>query len=61
MPEDDALEKFRGSLKDVTVILEKFSPLCRTPDELLGLVESALLNDGVLRLLMRELTPLSRR
>jgi hypothetical protein len=50
-PED----KFRDALKDVLVIAKRLAPHCRTTEELIGVLDHALQNDGQLRLLMTKI------
>ena len=44
---------FRSALEDVIPIVQKLAPVCRTVDELLGVIETALSNDAQLRILMQ--------
>jgi hypothetical protein len=45
-------ESFRESLKDVIVVAQMLASHCQTIEELIGMAELALENDGQLRLLM---------
>jgi hypothetical protein len=52
------LESFRESLRDVVVIAERLE--CRTVEELLGVCNLALDNDGQLHLLSRVVLDLKK-
>ena len=54
-------ELFRENLQDVISIVERLAPLCKDPDDLVNMMKLALINDGQLRMLFREMSPLSRR
>ena len=45
-------EKFREALGDVMVIVKRLAPHCQRVDELIGVLQHAMENDGQLRLLM---------
>ena len=47
-----AEDGFRDSLKDVLVVADKLSLSCLSVEEMIGMVQLALENDGQLRLLM---------
>ena len=47
-----AEEKFKDGLTDVLALAGKLAPLCQTTEELLGVCELALMNNGQLRMLM---------
>lgn len=47
---------FRSSLGDVAAIAEKLAPHCRTVEEMVGMIQLAIDNDGQLRLLMDTVT-----
>lgn len=61
MAEATLEEQFRDNLRDLIVILERFAPLCKTPDDLVGMLRLAINNDGQLALMLKELTPLGKR
>ena len=48
-----AEDKFRSSLQDVSVLLQRLGPLCQTLDDLHEMVQLALEKDHQLRLLMQ--------
>lgn len=52
---------FRSSLEDVIVVVKKLSPLCKTPEELIGLCELAVSNDAQLTLLFQQVMPTRMR
>lgn len=45
-------QSFRESLKDVVAVVQKLAPHCNGFDDLIGMVELAINNDGQLHLLM---------
>lgn len=49
-------QSFRESLKDVTAVVQKLAPHCPSFDDLLGMMELALTNDGMLNVLMKIVT-----
>lgn len=57
----DPLVEFREDLQTAILLIEEFSPLCKTPEELVGVLSLAMKNDAQARLLMKKLTPLSQR
>lgn len=63
--EQEREEGFRGSLEDVSLIVQSLAPYCHSVRELVEMVESARVNDGTLRLVMHEVTsakePTARR
>lgn len=61
MAEPTLEEQFRDNIRDLIVILERFAPLCKSPDDLVGMLRLAISNDAQLALMMKELTPLSKR
>lgn len=61
MADEPVEDRFRSALQDVVVIVRKLAPLCKDIEELVGLAQSALENDGVLHLLLREVTPLQMK
>jgi hypothetical protein len=60
-PEVTPEESFRQALQDVIAIVRKLSPHCKNVNELVGMAELALENDGQLALLMNQVTPLRLR
>ena len=54
-------EQFRDNISDLLAVLRCFAPHCKTPDDLVGMLELALKNDGQLALLLDRLTPLHRK
>mgnify|MGYP001612653457 CR=1 FL=1 len=50
--EEQVLDQWRESLKDLEPLLEKLCPLCKSPDELYEIVSMARSNDGLLKMLM---------
>ncbi len=48
-----AEEGFRESLKDLIVVADRLKPFCNTTEDLVGMCNLALENDGQLRLLMQ--------
>lgn len=50
-------DSFRGALKDVAAIVAALAPVCKTLDDLLGMIKLAEDNDAQLRLLLREVRP----
>lgn len=48
----DVEGRFRESLQDVVVVLERLAPLCATPEEMLALIKLGLESDAQLRLLL---------
>ena len=55
-PKLDPAVSFRESLKDLIVIVEKLAPYCQNIEDLVGMAQLALDNDGQLRLLMKQVT-----
>lgn len=49
-------EAFRSSLEDVLEVASKLSSHCNSVEDLIGVVQLALANDGQLRLLMATVT-----
>ncbi len=49
-------DAFRESLKDVVAFAQKVSSCCKTVEDLIGMAELALTNDGQLQLLMEKIT-----
>lgn len=46
-------DKFRSNLLDVAVVIQKLSTICKSPEEMLGIIQLALDgNDGQLRILL---------
>ena len=54
-------DQFRDNIRDMLAVLECFAPICKTPDDLVGMLKLALVNDGQLQLLLNKLTPLHKR
>lgn len=54
-------ELFRGDLASVIAVVKTLAPLCKTPQDLVGMAELALVNDGQLALLMEKCQPLRMR
>lgn len=54
-------EQFRDNLRDVDAVVRKLAPLCRDVNDLLGMIGLALVNDGQLALLLREVAPVRLR
>lgn len=52
-------EQLRSALQDAVAVIRKLSPLCKSPSEMIDVIELALISDGQLSLLKRELTPVS--
>lgn len=50
--EASAEEGFKSSLEDVVAVASKLAPFCRTVEEMIGMAQLALENEGQLRLLM---------
>lgn len=50
--QEDVEASFRESLRDVAAVIKGLSYLCRTPEEMTGMIELAESNDAQLRLLM---------
>lgn len=46
-------EKFRSSLQDVAAITERLSSVCKTPEEMVSVINLAMENDAQLRILMK--------
>ena len=59
--QEDTVARFREDLEAAILLIEKFSPFCKTPEELIGMLSLAMKNDAQANLLMKEITPLSRR
>ena len=59
--QDEVLRSFKDSLADAVAIVEKLVPVCGSVDDLVGVLKFALNNDGQLRLLLKEISPLSKR
>ena len=57
----DVYASFRESLADAVAIVEKLVPVCGSVDDLVEMMKFALQNDGQLRLLLKEISPLSKR
>lgn len=45
---------FRKVIEDISPIIKKLAPLCQSIEELTSMIELAVINDGQLRLLMKE-------
>lgn len=54
-------EIFRSSLEDVESILKCLTPLCKTPEEMLEMVQLGLTNGGQNRLLMGLVTATNQK
>lgn len=52
-------EQMRSALKDAAAVIRKLSPLCNSLNDLVDLIEFALISDAQLNLLKRELAPVS--
>ncbi len=57
----DLRKSFRSSLEDSIAVIRKLSPHCTSVDDLVGVLNLALENDGQLTLLMREVFPVQLR
>ena len=60
-PVKSAEQQFRESLQDVVIILKKLVPHCRTPEDLIGMIELAQINDGQLAILWEQVNPTAFR
>ena len=47
-------EGFRSALEDVVAIIQRLAPICKSINDMLGMVELALKNDSQCRLLFKE-------
>ena len=54
-------EQFRSALQDAAAVIRKLSPICKTPAEMVDMIELALISDGQLNLIKRELQPVALR
>jgi hypothetical protein len=65
MPEPKVQEtvedRFRSTLRDVVEVIKKLAPECGSVDDLVGMCELAMKNDGQLRLLLNMVAPLELR
>lgn len=52
-------EQLRSALQDSVAVIRKLCPLCKTPAEMIDMIELALISDGQLNLIKRELSPVS--
>ena len=52
MTDEEKQQRFREVLEDVVSVIENFSHVTTTPEELAGICKLALENDGQLKLLM---------
>ena len=59
-PEEQRL-RMREEIADTIVIIKKVAQYCGNVDDLVGMLQLALQNDGQLTLLMAELAPLQLR
>ena len=50
-------ESFRDSLRDLIVVVKKLAPHCNSLEDLLGMAELALTNNGQLHFIMSEVQP----
>ena len=51
----EELARFRESLEEVLLVVERFAPQCATPEELMGVLRLGLENDAQLRFLLGRL------
>ena len=49
-------DAFKDSLRDVVAVAQKLQHCCKTVEDLIGVVELAISNDGQLQLLMNVVT-----
>ena len=49
-------EQFAESFKEVLAVIEKLSPFCKSPDDMIDMLRLALKSDGQLRLLIAVLS-----
>lgn len=54
-------DSFRDTLQDVIVVVKKLAPCCRSVNDLIGMAELAMQNDGQLFLLMEKVGPVTLR
>lgn len=59
--QNQAEEQFRSALADVLAVMRKLAPLCKTVDDMVGMTQLALENDGQLALMMQAVSPLQLR
>lgn len=60
-PTQEEIERgFRESLMDVIAVAEKLAPVCRSVEEMIGVVELAVTNDAQMRLLMNSVNQKKR-
>ena len=52
-------DQLRSALQDAVAVIRRLSPLCKSPSEMIDLIELALISDGQLNLLKRELQPVT--
>ena len=52
MTQQEVEDKFRESLEDVLVVCDRLAPVCRSVEELIGMLRLAVENDAQLRTLM---------
>ena len=49
-------EEFAESFKEVLTVLEKLSPFCKSPEDMIDMLKLALKSDGQLKLLIAVLS-----
>lgn len=54
-------DQLRSALQDAVAVIRKLSPLCKTPAEIIDMIELGLISDGQLNLLKRELAPVTHK
>lgn len=54
MAEITVEDKFRSSLEDLLALAKKFLPVCERVEDLIGMVQLAIENEGQLKLLLKE-------